>query len=81
MGLDVRGPKNPAVSRYSILLTGCPDKKSSLVVASVRLWNELLVWMSTTGDMFGGQYIPEPCGSVGMVVLAKYGKPALTSAF
>ena len=49
---------------------------------SVRMCNEVLVWMSTTatGGMFGGPYIYGQLGSVGMVVLAKYGKPALTSA-
>ena len=38
--------------------------------------NEVLVWMFMTEDMFGGQWLD----SVGMVVLAKYGKSALTSA-
>ena len=52
-----------------------------LVVTSVRLWNEVLVWMSTTGGMFGRPYILEQCGSVSMVVLAKHSKSALTSAF
>ena len=51
------------------------------MVASVRLWNEVLIWMSTTGGMFGRPYILEQCGSVSMVVLAKHSKSALTSAF
>ena len=63
LGLDVRGPKMSA----GIPFTGCPDKKGSLLVVSVRLWNEVLIWMSTTGGMFGGPYIPEPCGSVVLV--------------
>ena len=42
--------------------------------------NAVLVWMFTTEDMFGGLHISGQCGSVGMVVLAKYGKSAPTSA-
>ena len=41
----------------------------------------MMYWMSTTGGIFGGPYIPEQCGSVSMVVLAKHSKSALTSAF
>ena len=47
---------------------------------SARMCNEVLVWMFMTVNMFGGPYISGQCGSVGMVVLAKYGKSAPTSA-
>ena len=82
LGLDVWGPKKPAASRNFIPLMSYPDKKGSLVMESVRMCNEVLVWMSTTatGGMFGGPYIYGQRGSVGMVVLAKYGKSAQTSA-
>ena len=39
-------------------------------MASVRLWNELLVWMSTTGDMFGGLYISRSVRLVPHISLA-----------
>ena len=80
LGLDVWGPQKPAASRNFIPLTSCPDKKGSLVVENVRMCNEVLVWMFMTVNMFGGPYISGQCGSVGMVVLAKYGKSAPTSA-
>ena len=65
MSLDVWGPKKPSASRNFFSLTSCPDKKVSLVVESVRMCNAVLVWMSTTEDMFGGLHISGQCGSVG----------------
>ena len=58
LGLDVWELKKPAASRNFIPLMSYPDKKGSLVVGSVRPWNIVLVRISTTGDMFGGPYIP-----------------------
>ena len=69
--------KKPAASRNFIPLTSCSDTKEFLVMESVRMYNKVLVWMFTTGDMYGDSYICGHCGSVAMVALAKYGKSAL----